>query len=97
MWWKVALRVAVAVGLDKWAKRKALDLAAKIKAKAVKKADGLIEAVGDKVAPPGSIIVREDKDTLRPGSVVMRDDRSYRVVKLLMVNNLGAFYEAKAE
>ena len=26
-----------------------------------------------------------------------RDDRSYRVTKLLMVNKLGAFYEAKEE
>lgn len=97
MWWKVALKVAIAVGLDKWAKRKAVELAAKLKKKAVSKADGLLEAVGEKVAKAGTIVVREDRDTLRPGQVVVRDDRSYRVVKLLMVNKLGAFYEAVAE
>ena len=97
MWWKLALQAAVALGLKDWAKRKALSLAAKLRKRAVAKADGLLAAVGEKVAGPGSIVVREDKDTLRPGSVVVRDDRSYRVVKLLMVNKLGAFYEAAAE
>ena len=97
MWWKLALQAAVALGLKDWAKRKALSLAAKLKAKAAKKADGILATVGEKAVGPGSIIVREDKDTLRPGSVVVRDDRSYRVVKLLMVNKLGAFYEAAAE
>lgn len=97
MWWKVALKVAIAVGLDRWAKKKAVELAGKLKKKATAKADGILEAVGEKVVPAGSIIVREDRDTLRPGSVVLRDDRSYRVTKLLMVNRLGAFYEAKAE
>jgi hypothetical protein len=97
MWWKAALRIAVAVGLDKWAKRKAVELAAKLRSRAVKKADGLLETVGAKVAPAGSIIVREDRDSLRPGQVVVKDDKSYRVTKLLMVNKLGAFYEAKAE
>lgn len=43
------------------------------------------------------IVVRTDRDTLRPGSVVVQHDLSYRVTKLLMVNKLGAFYEAKAE
>lgn len=97
MWWKLALKAAIAVGLDKWAKRKAIELAAKLKNKAKKKADALVETVGEKIAAPGTLIVREDKDTLRPGSVVIRDDRSYRVTKLLMVNKLGAFYEAVAE
>jgi hypothetical protein len=41
MWWKAALRIAVAVGLDKWAKRKAADLIAKVKDKAKAKIDGL--------------------------------------------------------
>lgn len=95
--WKWILTAAVQLGLKDWAKKKAVALAAKIKSKAVKKADAIVESVGEKVAPPGSIIVREDRDTLRPGSVVVKDDRSYRVVKLLMVNKLGAFYEAKAE
>lgn len=95
--WAWVFRAAVAVGLDKWAKKKAAELAAKIKSKAIKKADAIMESVGDKVAPAGSIIVREDKDTLRPGSVVLRDNRPYRVEKLIMVNKLGAFYEAKPE
>ena len=97
MWWKVALKIAVAVGLDKWAKKKAVELAGKLRSKAASKADGLLEAVGQKVAPAGSIIVREDKDTLRPGAVVLRDNRPFRVEKLIMVNKLGAFYEAKPE
>ena len=95
--WAWVLRAAVAVGLDKWAKKKAVAVAAKLRAKAIQKADGILESVGTKVAPAGSIIVREDRDTLRPGSVVVRDGRSYRVTSLLMVNKLGAFYEAKAE
>lgn len=95
--WKLALSLAVKFGLGDWAKRKAVDLAGKLKNRAAKKADGLLESVGEKVMPAGSIIVREDKDTLRPGAVVIRDSRSYRVTKLLMVNKLGAFYEAVAE
>jgi hypothetical protein len=97
MWWKLVLQAAVAVGLDKWAKRKAINLAAKIKSKATKKADMILETVGQKALSASSIIVREDRDMLRPGQVVVKDDRSYRVTKLLLVNKLGAFYEAKAE
>lgn len=97
MWWKWVLQAAVAIGLDKWAKRKAIEVAAALKKKAVSRADGILEAVGQQVAKAGSIVVRESRDTLRPGQVVVRDDRSYRIVKLLMVNKLGAFYEAAAE
>jgi len=97
MWWKLVLQAAVAAGLDKWAKRKAIGLAAKLKSRAHKKADAMLEAGGAKVAPAGSIIVREDRDMLRPGQTVVKDDRSYRITKLLLVNRLGAFYEAKAE
>lgn len=45
MWWKWVLRVAVAVGLDDWAKRKAAALVAKIKAKAQAKVKSLEQAV----------------------------------------------------
>lgn len=41
MWWKVALKVAIAVGLDKWAKRKAAEIITKVKDKAKKKIEGL--------------------------------------------------------
>jgi hypothetical protein len=51
MWWKVALRVAVAVGLDKWAKKKAGELIAKAKNKAKMKIEGL-EAVQKLVTAP---------------------------------------------
>lgn len=97
--WKLALSLAIKFGLGDWAKRKGLQLASKLKDKALKKADGILETVGEKVVKPpeGSIVIREDKDTLRPGATVVRDSRSYRVTKLLMVNKLGAFYEAKAE
>jgi len=95
--WGWVLKAALAVGLDRWAKRKAIELAAKLKSRAHKKADAVLEAVGAKVASAGSIIVREDRDILRPGQTVLKDDKSYRVTKLLMVNRLGAFYEAKAE
>lgn len=97
MWWKWALKAAIAVGLDAWAKRKAVELARKLKKRAATKADSILEAAGTKLASPGSIIIREDRDTLRPGSVVIRDDRSYRVTKLLLANKLGVFYEAVAE
>lgn len=99
MWWKWALRAAIAVGLDKWAKKKAVELAGKLRKKAVDKADGLLETVGEKLVKPaaGTIVLREDRDTLRPGSIVLRDSKSYRVTKLLSVSPLGAFYEAKAE
>lgn len=43
MWWKVALQVAVQLGLDKWAKRKAADLIAKVKEKAEAKIGHLEE------------------------------------------------------
>lgn len=95
--WGWVLKAAIAVGLDKWAKRKAIELAAKLRKRAVAKADSILEAAGTKAMPVGTIVVREDRDVLRPGSIVLRDSRSYRVVKLLMVNKLGAFYEAIAE
>jgi len=95
--WGWVLKAALAVGLDKWAKKKAVQLAAKLKSRAVKKADAVLAAAGAQLPATGTIIVREDKDIHRPGQVVVRDDRTYRVVKLLMVNKLGAFYEAVAE
>jgi len=106
--WGWVLKAALALGLDVWAKRKAVELAAKLRARAAKKADGLIaaagakadgfiEAAGTKVASEGTIIVREDRDVLRPGQVVLRGSRSYRITRLLVVNKLGAVYEAKAE
>lgn len=52
MWWRWALRAAVAVGLDKWAKRKAVELIAKVKDKAKKKIEGL-EKVQAVIAPAG--------------------------------------------
>jgi hypothetical protein len=49
MWWKTILKIAVAVGLDKWAKRKAKALVDKLRKKAVKKAEQIEDAVKDKV------------------------------------------------
>lgn len=97
--WKLALSLAIKFGLGDWAKRKAVELAGKLKKKATAKADGLLETVGEKIVKPpeGTIVIREDRDILRPGAVVIRDSKSYRVAKLLMVNKLGAFYEATAE
>ena len=96
--WGWILKAALAIGLDQWAKRKAIELAKKLKKKAEARAERVLEAVGEKaVGVAGTIIIREPADTLRPGSVVVRDSRSYRVVKLRMVNKLGAFYEAEAE
>ena len=57
MWWKVALRVAVAVGLDKWAKRKAGELIAKVKDKAKAKIEDL-ENVQKLVAGPQTAVFR---------------------------------------
>jgi hypothetical protein len=95
--WGWVLRAALAVGLDKWAERKAIALAAKLKTKALAKAESLLKTAKAEIPPPEAIIVREAGDVLRPGSVVIRDDKSYRVTKLLMVNKLGAFYEAHPE
>lgn len=97
MWWRLALKAALMLGLDKWAERKAVELAAKLKAKAAKKADTILATVGQKVEGPGTIIIRRDRDDLRPGSVQVVNDVSYRVTQLLVVNRLGAFYGAKAE
>lgn len=101
MWWKAALKVAVMLGLDSWAKKKAVEIASKLRKRAANKADGILEAAGTKAiqasGAAGSIVVREERDVLRPGSVVVQNDRSYRVVKLLFANKLGAFYEAVAE
>jgi hypothetical protein len=44
--------------------------------------------------PSAPVIIREDRDVLRPGSIVRRGHRAFRITKLLMVNKLGAFYEA---
>jgi hypothetical protein len=95
--WGWILKAALAVGLDKWAKRKAIALATKLRSRAVAKAETLLKTAKAEIPPPEAIIVREAGDTLRPGSVVLRDDRSYRVTKLLIVNKLGAFYEAHPE
>lgn len=95
--WGWVLKAAVAVGLDRWAKRKAVEVAGKLRSRARNKADAILEAVGTKVAPPGSIVIREDRDILRPGMVVVRDSVSFRITKLLLVNRAGAFYEAKPE
>jgi len=46
MWWKAILKIAVAAGLDKWAKDKALALVGKLKAKAAAKAKDILEAGG---------------------------------------------------
>jgi hypothetical protein len=47
MWWKLVLQVAVAAGLDKWAKAKAEQLVQKIIAKAQKKVEQITSAVPD--------------------------------------------------
>lgn len=49
MWWKTILKIAVAAGLDKWAKKKAKKLADKLRKKAVKKAEQIEDAVKDKI------------------------------------------------
>lgn len=51
MWWRIVLQAAVAVGLDKWAKRKAEELLAKLKAKVAKKTDQITAAVPTAVVP----------------------------------------------
>jgi len=63
MWWKTVLQVAVAVGLDKWAKRKAADLIAKVKEKAEAKIGHLEDVrklIESKAAPSsgGTVVVR---------------------------------------
>jgi hypothetical protein len=45
MWWKTVLKIAVALGLDKWAKRKAGKIVKKIRNKAKKKVEDLQKAV----------------------------------------------------
>lgn len=57
MWWKAALRLAVAVGLDKWAKKKAGELIAKVKDRAKAKIEGL-EQVQKLVAAPQTAVFR---------------------------------------
>jgi hypothetical protein len=72
--WKVILQVAVAVGLDKWAKRKAEALVEKIAKKAEKKAASIKEAIESKVEKwlgedeHGNKVVVERKD----GKVIVR-------------------------
>jgi len=53
MWWKVALQIAVQLGLDTWAKRKAGELIEKVKAKAdekIKHLEGVQAQVDAKLA-----------------------------------------------
>lgn len=72
MWWKTVLKIAVAVGLDQWAKKKAKQLAEKLRAKVEKKVKKIEEAVEAKVeewvTEDGKTIVRKegDKVTTRP-------------------------------
>lgn len=61
MWWKVVLRAAVAIGLDKWAKKKAGELIAKAKDKLKKKVEGL-EKVQTLVATSGGTAVFRSTD-----------------------------------
>lgn len=72
MWWKTILKIAVAVGLDKWAKKKAKALIEKYSKKAEDKAKKIKEAVEEKVeewvSEDGKSIVTKtgDKVTVRP-------------------------------
>ncbi len=59
--WAWVLRAAVAVGLDRWAKKKAADLIAKAKDKLKKKVEGL-EKVQTLVADAGGTAVFRSKD-----------------------------------
>lgn len=61
--WAWVLRAAVAVGLEKWAKRKAADLIAKAKDKLKKKVEGL-EKVQTLVTSSGGTTVVRGKDGL---------------------------------
>ena len=61
--WAWVLRAAVAVGLDKWAKKKAADLIAKAKDKLKKKVEGL-EKVQTLVTSSGGTTVVRAKDGL---------------------------------
>jgi len=61
--WAWILRAAVAVGLDKWAKRKAADLIVKAKDKLKKKVEGL-EKVQTLVSSPAGTVVVRAKDGL---------------------------------
>lgn len=62
MWWKVALRAAVAVGLDKWAKKKAGELIAKVKERAKAKIEGL-EQVQKAISAPETAVFRATNGT----------------------------------
>lgn len=61
--WAWVLRAAVAVGLDKWAKKKAAELIAKAKDKLKKKVEGL-EKVQTLVTSSGGTTVVRGKDGL---------------------------------
>lgn len=49
MWWKLVLKVAVAAGLDKWAKDKAFALVSKLRSKAAAKAQDILAGNNAKV------------------------------------------------
>lgn len=97
MWWKWVLKAAIALGFDDWAEKKAIELAVMLKVRVEKRVDQVLAAVSKKVEPEGVTIIRRDRDDLRPGSVIVQNDVSYRVVRLVKANSLGAFYEARAE
>lgn len=63
MMWKLALSVAIRLGLKDWAKRKAADLIAKAKDKLKKKVEGL-EKVQTLVTSSGGTTVVRGKDGL---------------------------------
>lgn len=71
MWWKWILQAAIALGLDKWAKKKAVEIVAKLKARAEKKAEAIEAAVKEKVdevlATDGhgnKFVVKKEGDTV---------------------------------
>lgn len=59
MWWKVLLQAAVAMGLDKWAERKASDLIKKGIEKLTKRAAKLSEALPNSATVNGQAVAVE--------------------------------------
>lgn len=99
--WKIILQVAVAVGLDKWAKKKAVELAKKIGGKAKDKAADILKTANVE----GEIVelikkhvkIEAVADIYRPGQTVYHNGQAHRIVKLLSAGKGAATYEAKPE
>lgn len=99
--WKWILKAVAAASSDPrvqaWVKRKARDLASRVRINAEKKIAGLHETAGIPTAVVKlTQLVKTDKDVLRPGQVAIVDGKAIRIVRLISSHATETIYEGVA-